>query len=82
MDTKVENWEIIRTCYFFSDLEGTVTDQETRLTAAEENIQGKNTIYDIFFFYNGHIWKLANVVKYRVCIFLMLSDCRSADDRC
>ena len=25
---------------FFSDLEGIVNDQETRLTAAEENIQG------------------------------------------
>ena len=26
-----------------SDLEGTVADQETRLTAAEENIQGRST---------------------------------------
>ena len=28
----------------FSDLEETVTDQETRLTAAEENIQGINPL--------------------------------------
>ena len=49
---KVENWETLRMRYLFPDLEGTVDDQETRLTAAEENIQGKNTIYDIMFFNN------------------------------
>ena len=52
---KVENCETIRMYYLFPDLEGTVADQETKLTTTEENIQGKNIIYDIMFFNNRHI---------------------------
>ena len=48
-------------CINLSDLEGTVADHETRLTATEENIQGKNNCPKSNIFENSWIVQLWNL---------------------
>ena len=59
------------------DLEGTVADQETRLTAAEENIQG----WSIFRYGPSHI-KLSFDGQRETCLNEFHVMGRFADDRC
>ena len=59
--------------HFNTDLEGAVTDQETRLTAAEENIQGILTIQKrrISSFYSKLILGTGKKLK-ESCVYLGL----------